>query len=86
MRVVETYAEDGYKVTIFKTDLRYLIQLEDERYMLSWKLPIETDYAHLKQSITDKLVPMGKEIWPDLNRKLNISTSTTNEEDFPQII
>ncbi len=88
MRVIENYKEGGFKVTIFKTDVRYLIQLEDERYMLSWKLPIETDYNVLKQAISDKMVPLGKNTWPNLQDELRLTphTGLEKENDFPQII
>jgi len=88
MRVVETFSEKGFKITIFKTDSRYLIQLEEGSFILSWKVPIDTDYAEVKSSIEEKLVPFGEEIWPSFQQKLQLKKSPgpENENDFPQII
>lgn len=88
MRVVETFSEKGFKVTIFKTDSRYLIQLEEGSYMLSWKMPVETDFGVVKASIAEKLVPLGKELWPTFQNQLKLKRPPRieNENDFPQII
>lgn len=88
MRVVETFSEKGFKVTIFKTDSRYLIQLEEGSYMLSWKMPVETDYGVVKQSIIEKLVPLGLQLWSKLAAELQLSSNNkkAEENDFPQLI
>jgi len=88
MRVVDSFAEKGYKVTIFKTDDRYLLQIEDKDFILSWKLSSQIDYDKVKTEAKDQLLAKGIDIWPDLKSNLIMNRPVEDDEknDFPQII
>ncbi len=88
MRVVDSFAEKGYKVTIFKTDDRYLLQVEDKDFILSWKLSSQIDYNKVKIEAKEQLISKGIEIWPDLKTSLEIDMPSEDDKknDFPQII
>jgi hypothetical protein len=87
MRVVDTFAKKGYKVTIFQTESRYLLQAEDENYMLSWKLDKEIPLDHIKNKAIDILLENAERLWPELHKDLTLSLGkTSSAEDFPDII
>lgn len=87
MRVVESFAEKGFKVTIFKTADRYILQIENKDYILSWKISNEIEYDEVKTQAKDILVSKGIDIWPDLSSSLSLNHSKEDKEnDFPQII
>ncbi|NBB88998.1 MAG: hypothetical protein GVX96_04365 [Bacteroidetes bacterium] len=88
MRVVDSFAEKGFKVTIFKTDDKYLMQIEDKDFILSWKLSSQIDYNKVKTEAKDQLISKGIEIWPDLKTSLSMNKPPEDDKknDFPQII
>lgn len=88
MRVVDSFAEKGFKVTIFKTDDKYLMQIEDKDFILSWKLSNQIPYDKVKNKAKDLLISKGIRLWPDLKTNLNMDIPPREDEknDFPQII
>jgi hypothetical protein len=87
MREVESFAEKGFKVTIFKTDDRYLLQIENKDYILSWKISNEIDYDEVKTTVKDTLVSKGIDLWPELSAALTLNHPKEDKKnDFPQII
>lgn len=87
MRVIDTFAKGRYKVTIFQTESRYLLQAEDEQFILSWKLDKELPYARILDEGVSLLLEQAGETWPQLRENLSLSLDNGQEsEDFPKII
>ena len=85
--MIDTFAKKGYKVTLFQTESRYLLQAEDENYMLSWKLDKEIPLDRIKEKAIDTLLDNAERLWPELHKHLNISSDKSPQtEDFPDII
>lgn len=87
MRVIDTFAKGRYKVTIFQTESRYLLQAEDEQFILSWKLDKNLPYARILDEGVSLLIEQAGETWPHLRNNLVLSVENEkNGDDFPEII
>ena len=87
MRMIETFKKEQFKITIFKTDARYLLQLEDQSFILSWKISREQPYTWLKENAVPKILEEARKTWPQLEQNLIIpKTGSDTQEQFPNII
>lgn len=87
MRMIDTFNSNNFKITIFQTEARYLLQAEDERYMLSWKLDREIPYDIIKEKAAQMLATEATDIWPSLLKNLQLDFGrSAGENEFPNII
>lgn len=87
MRVIDTFAKGRYKVTIFQTESRYLLQAEDEQFILSWKVDKELPYSRVLDEGVSLLLEQAGESWPHFQKNLSLSMENRKDgDDLPEII
>ena len=86
MRIVNTFSQAGYKVTLFQTDDRYLLQIEDSISILSWKISKEIDPFVIKDQFLQELISFSEASKKDMVEHIRKAIQKDKSEQLPDII
>lgn len=86
MRIVKTFSQSGYKVTLFQTDDRYLLQIEDSISILSWKISKEIDPSVIKDQFLQELISFAEASKKDMVEHIHRAIQKDKSEQLPNIV
>ena len=86
MRIVNTFSSKGYKVTLFTTDDRYLLQIEDNLSIISWKISKEVNSDAIETKFLEELTTFAEASKKNMIEHMKNAIDRDRKESLPNII